>query len=524
MFGWLKKDSMKRVIIVNAEALETRVAVLENGRLEEFQVEHESETRIVGSVFKGRIQNLEHDLQAAFVDIGLKKNAFLHYWDMMPDDIQRMDIEEDMPRRRPGKRRRYTNEDIEKRFPPGSEIVVQVTKGPIGTKGPRVSAGISLPGRYLVLMPGASLKGVSRKIGDAAERNRLKKLLNRLILPENVGMIIRTAASGASRRSFVRDLKALLVSWQMLQEAINEKPAPACVYQEPDLVERAVRDWITEDIDRIIVDDRDRYEKVKDIASRISRRMKSRVQHYQGALPIFEHYEVERQLDDALRRKVNLKSGGCLVFDETEALIAVDVNTGRHKGSGSQEQAILDVNTEAVEEVARQLRLRNVGGLVVVDLIDMKSRKHQNAVYRAMKAALRRDRARTNVVPISELGLLEMTRQRAEAGVLSLMYVDCPYCHGRGSVKSTLSMSVDIQRQLRALMRKHAKAKETADLQVTVHPRILQRLKTEDEQVLVSLQSEFSGRLSFRADPTKHIEYFSITDGQTGETFYATPE
>jgi ribonuclease G len=528
MFGWLKRKEPKRLIVINAEPLEMRVAVVEDGRLEEFQVEHPSEDRIVGSIFKGRIQNLEHDLQAAFVDIGMRKNAFLHYWDMLPEEDPELDVDEDEdedgPRRRAGKRKRYTNQDIEKRFPAGSEIVVQVTKGPIGTKGPRVTAAISIPGRYLVMMPGTGLKGVSRKIGDASERHRLKKILNRLTIPANTGLIVRTAASGASKRAFVRDLRSLIDIWNQLQTNIAEKKAPCSVYEEPDLVERVVRDWITEEIDRIVVDSREKYDRIKEVAGRISRRMKSKIQHYEGLLPIFEHYEIERQLDETFRRKVLLKSGASLVIDETEALIAIDVNTGKHKGSGSQEEAILQVNTEAVEEVARQLRLRNVGGLVVVDLIDMKSRKHQNAVHRAMKNALRKDRARTNVLPISELGLLQMTRQRAEAGVLSTMYVDCPYCAGHGSVRSPLSMSVDIQRRIAAVMRTHARSKTLPDLVVTVHPRVLQRLRTEDEQILVDMQNRFSGGLNFRSDPAKHVEFFSVANATTNEVYFATPE
>jgi ribonuclease G len=459
MFGFMKKDTTKREIIINAERLETRVAVQEDGILEEFQIEHPSERRIVGCIYKGVIQNLENELQAAFVDIGLRKNAFLHYWDMIPDDSLRLDIEESRGedkdeeprskekaqgkgkgkdqrgggsgggrnrRRRTPRRKRYTNEEIAKRFPPGTEIVVQVTKAPISTKGPRVTANLSIPGRYLVMMPGSQLKGVSRKIADGKERQRLKKILDRLPLPEDCGIIVRTVASNARKRSFVRDLRSLNVSWEELQTALHEKQAPCCIYEEPALVERVVRDWLTEDVDRVYIDNREQFERIRDVAGRISRRARSRMVLYEGELPIFEHYDVEPQIDNAFRRQVMLPSGGCIVFDETEALIAVDVNTGRHKGRGSQEEVIFQVNTEAIDEVARQLRLRNVGGLVVLDLIDMKSRKHQGQIYRQMKLLLRRDRARTNVLSISDLGLMEMTRQRAEESILSSMVVDCP--------------------------------------------------------------------------------------------------
>ena len=533
-----KRNRTKREIIVNAESLETRVAILENDRLEEFQVEHPTEERIVGSIFKGRIQNLEHDLQAAFVNIGLKKNAFLHYWDMFPDDDMRLEREEGVRRssNRGGrgrgrrgrgrsnsnKRKRLSNEEIEQRFPPGSEIVVQVTKGAIGTKGPRVTASLSLPGRFLVLMPGSKLKGVSRKIADGEERARLKKVLARLEPPTDTGLIVRTAGSGTSRRAFVRDLRGLIASWEELRQNIIDKPAPCCVYHEPDLVERMIRDWLTEDVDRIVVDSPEKHDHVRKMAGTISRRARSRVTKYNGELPIFDHYNVENQISGAFRRKVTLRSGAYLVFDETEALIAIDVNTGRHKGQGSQEQAILEVNTEAVEEVARQLRLRNIGGLVVIDLIDMKSRKHQNTVYRTMRAALRRDRARTNVLQISDLGIMEMTRQRAEESLLSSIYTECPYCRGRGEVKSGLAMSVDVQRQISAVMRKRVNRGKALKLQVVVHPSVLERLREEDEQVLIELQSRFEGSLSFRSDATRHVESFQIRDAEKGDVLYTT--
>lgn len=524
-FNWLLgRRSVKRELLISAERLETRAAVVENGRVEEFLVEQTSSERLVGSIFKGRIQNLEHDLQAAFVDIGLKKNAFLHYWDMFPDDDSRLDIEDmESSGQRPPRKKRYTNEQIAKRFPIGSEIIVQVSKGPIGTKGPRVTASLSIPGRYLVMMPGCRLRGVSRKIGDAKERQRLKKILDRLPLPQEIGLIVRTIGAGASKRAFVRDVRGLLSIWHELHKNIKEKPAASCVYQEPDLIERVVRDYITEDIDRVMIDDEEAYNRIRTVASRISRRSCGLINRYSGQLPIFDAKGVESQLDEAFRRKVNLKSGGYLVIDETEALIAIDVNTGRHKGTGSQEDAILEVNLEAVEEVARQLRLRNVGGLVVIDLIDMKSRKHQNIVYKAMKNAVKRDRARTNVLPLSELGLMEMTRQRQEESLLSQMYETCPYCHGHGVIQSALSVSVKIQRQIASVMRKCKAQDDEVDLQVLVAPVVLDRMRREDEKLMVELQHSYGGHLSFRSEPLRHPETFEIRTS-AGKTLYATGE
>ena len=536
LFGWLRRSKTKREIIINAERLETRVAVMENGRLEEFMVEHPEEERLVGSVFKGRVQNLENDLQAAFVDIGLKKNAFLHYWDMTPDADALIDEEDGgeeegdrRGRQQKGGRKsnRLSDEEIAKRFPPGSEIIVQVTKGPISTKGPRVTANLSIPGRYLVMMPGAkdshgaTLRGVSKKIGDANERKRLKKILDRLPLPEGVGLVVRTVGAGATSRAFARDLRNLLSVWSEMQANVKSLRTPCCVFQEPGLCERVIRDWLTEDVDAIVIDDAASYESMREVAARISRRARSKIRRFDGDAGIFEHYGVERQLRDAFARQVPLKSGGYLVIDETEALIAVDVNTGHYKGKGSQEEAIREVNLEAVDEVARQLRLRNIGGLVILDLIDMKSRKHQREVCRALKEALKRDRARTNVLDISELGLLEMSRQRQDQSILSQLTSTCPYCRGSGFVKSPMAISIEIQRRLVALLRKAAAENRPFEPKIVIAPQVMQRLRTEDSAILARLQKEYETRLTFVSELHRHPEAFSILDAATSQVLYS---
>ena len=523
LFGWLKRSKLKREIIVNVEKLETRVAVLENGRLEEFMVEHPEAERLVGSVFKGRVQNLENDLQAAFVDIGLKKNAFLHYWDMTPDADALLDDDDEPKKAQKGGRKsnRLSDAEIAKRFPPGSEIIVQVTKGPSSTKGPRVTANLSIPGRYLVMMPGTRIRGVSKKIGDAKERQRLKKILDKLPLPENVGLVVRTVGAGASARAFARDLRNLLAVWNEMQSNTKRLRTPCCIFQEPDLCERVVRDWLTEDVDAIVIDDEKSYESMREVTGRISRRAKSKIRRYDGTTSLFEHYGLERQLAEAFARQVPLKSGGYLVIDETEALIAVDVNTGHHKGSGSQEEAILQVNLEAVDEVARQLRLRNIGGLVVLDLIDMKSRKHQKQVYRALKDALKRDRARTNVLEISELGLLEMSRQRQDRSILSMLTSKCPYCSGRGLVKSPMAVSVELQRKLTSLLRQAEADKRPFEPKIVIAPQVMQRLRTEDSDILAQLQKQFNTRLTFVSELHRHPEAFSILDAATGQVLYS---
>ena len=306
-----------------------------------------------------------------------------------------------------------------------------------------------------------------------------------------------------------------------MQGNVKNLRTPCCIFQEPDLCERVIRDWLTEDVDSIIIDDAERYESMREVAAHVSRRARAKIRRYDGETGIFEHFGIERQLRDAFARQVPLKSGGYLVIDETEALIAVDVNTGHYKGNGSQEEAIREVNLEAVDEVARQLRLRNIGGLVILDLIDMKSRKHQREVCRALKEALKRDRARTNVLDISELGLLEMSRQRQDSSILSQLTSTCPYCRGSGLVKSPMAISIEIQRRLVTLLRKAEADKKPFEPKIVIAPQVMQRLRTEDSAILAQLQKEFDTRLTFVSELHRHPEAFSILDAATSQVLYS---
>ena len=508
-------------IIINSESLETRVAILEEGRLEEFNIERTTQERLVGSIFKGKVKNLEDGLKAAFVDIGFEKNAFLHYWDIVPSNFDsgvEVVERENKKRAKP----RITQRDIPRLYPTGSEIVIQVTKGPIGTKGPRVTTNLSLPGRYLVLLPNSDQSGISRKIESQEERQRLKKILRSLTIPEGMGVVMRTAGEGKMARYFVRDLALLLEEWKGIQERITKQPMASCVFEEPDLIGRTVRDFLTEDVERIIVDSAPAYERVREMIGKVSKRSMSKVKHYTDSQPVFDRFNVTRQLESAFSRQVHLKSGGYIVVDETEALVAIDVNTGRHKGGKDQESTILNVNLEAAEEITRQLRLRNMGGLIVLDFIDMKSRRDQQQVYHRMKDGLRRDKAKTHVLPISQLGLMEMTRQRHSESVHSSVFHDCAYCKGRGVVKSSLTMSVEIQRKLSEILKKRTRDESDFQLRIVVHPDVLERLRTEDEKLLIEMEKRYFGKLSFRADPALHAEQFKIVNVTTNEELAST--
>jgi ribonuclease G len=341
-----------------------------------------------------------------------------------------------------------------------------------------------------------------------------------------VGIIARTAASGAAPKAIARDLRNLLEEYNELQHNVKTRIAPCCVFQEPGLVERVVRDWLTEDIECVVIDDEATFNEMREVTSKISRRARNKLRRYDGPANVFEHFNIERQLNAAFRRQVRLKSGGYLVIDETEALIAVDVNTGHHKSKGSgkdaQEQAILEVNKEAVTEVARQLRLRNIGGLVVLDLIDMKSMKHQRQVVKELKAALKRDRARTRVLNISDLGLLEMSRQRHERSILSKLSSACPCCHGYGHVKSPLAISIELQRQLTTLLRKSEEEKKPFVPKIVISPAVMNRLRTEDAQILAELQAKYNTKLTFVSELHRPPESYSILDAESGQLLYSS--
>jgi ribonuclease G len=518
-----KEKGSYRELIINSEPLEKRVALLVDGRLEKFEIERESDNRMVGGIFKGRIKNLDPGLKAAFVDIGYSKNAFLHYWDMLPAAADSSVEVVRVNRRRDAQPKGdVTVKDIPSLYPPGTDIVIQVTKGPIGSKGPRTTTNLSIPGRYLILTPYSDGCGISRKIEDNNERRRLKQLINELTIPEGMGVIVRTAGEGKKSRYFVRDLHILLKKWEEITKKMQDERAPTCLYMEPDLVERTVRDFLTEEVDRVLIDNKADFERTQALVSQISKRSRSRIALYNDSIPIFERFNIERQIEQTGQRKVPLPSGGEIVIDETEALIAIDVNTGSHKNkAGDEKNTIYAVNLEAAREIARQIRLRNLGGLIIIDFIDMKERRHRNAVYEKMVELMATDKARNHILPISQLGIMQMTRQRQQESLWSNLYTDCPYCRGRGIVKSATTMSVELQRRLSSVVRRLQARKDgkTYSLRVLVHPAVLERLRSEDADLLVRMEKSFGVQLAFRADPNYHIENFKIINANTGEEY-----
>ena len=519
-----KKPSGKEIII-SAESLETRVGIMKSKQLEDFTMERNNDERIVASIYKGKVRNLEDRLEAAFVDIGIEKNAFLHYWDILPANLEKQyEVIE-----RKGKRRktpRISKKDIPKKYPAGSEIILQIQKGPIGTKGPRATTHLSIPGRFLVLLPNSDQLGISKKISDPKERKRLKSILQDLDIPDNMGAILRTAGEGRRKAYFVRDLAMLMDQWREVKDRIDNEPAPTCVFREPDLIERTVRDFLTDDVDRILIDNKSSFDRMQTLIGKVSPNSKKKVQHYSEAQPIFDKFGITKQLEAAFSRKVNLKSGGALVIDETEALVAIDVNTGSHKGGGKdQSSTILRVNMESAEEVCRQLKLRNMGGLIVIDFIDMKHARDRKKVENKMKECLRKDKAKTHVLAISQLGLMEMTRQRHSESVQSTFHDECHYCNGRGNIKSPVTMSVEIQRKLTEIMRSRDTAEESDFiLRVVVNPNVLDRLRREDEDLIINFEKKYLVKLEFRADTSFHAEQFTILNGTNNRELVSVGE
>ena len=516
------EEKVYREIIINSAPLERRVALLVDGVLEKFEVERVGEDRMVGSIYKGKIQNLEPGLKAAFVDIGQAKNAFLHYWDILPAaaDSAVEIVRENQSQAQRQRRDTLSIKDIPRLYPVDTEIIVQVTKGQIGSKGPRTTTTFPIPGRYLVLMPNSGQCGISRKIEDSKERDRLRNILRTLTIPEGMGVIVRTAGEGKQLRYFVRDLHLLLKTWDDVAHKIANSSDPTCVYQEPDLVGRTVRDFLTENIDRVIVDNPEDYNSIVEMIQSISPRSQNKVYLFDESIPIFERFNIERQIEQTFQRRVGLPSGGELVIEETEALTAIDVNTGSHKGEGGDaKDFIVQCNLEAAAEAARQIRLRNIGGLIIVDFIDMKNGKDRNMVYSTMRQHMADDKAKTQILPISPLGILQMTRQRQQESNASGIYTSCPYCHSRGIVKSPRAMSVEIQRRLTSLIRRERQRTKTGTLafRILLHPTNLERLRVEDEQHLIDIEKAYDVQLSFRADPVFHLENFKILDVNSGE-------
>lgn len=489
-------------IVVNVSNRETRIALLEDGKLTEYRVEREE--RVVGSIFKGIVQNVLPGMDAAFVDIGLERNAYLSLADVMPDEGA--DNSPSAMRRTELRRRK-----IKDLLRPGQQVMVQVTKGPRGTKGARVSTRIALPGRSVVLMPEANNIGVSRKIEERSERERLKKIGER-IRPDGFGIIMRTECEGRTEEDLRNDVAYLVNLWSDVLKNAKKMRAPVIVHKDQSLLFRTLRDLFGETFSRMVIDDPDEYEKVHLVAGIVSPHLKEKINLYDKDEPIFDHYGIERELDRLMQHKVPLKSGGSLVIDEMEALTAIDVNTGKQVGSINLEDTVLKANIEACDEILRQLRLRDMGGIIVCDFIDMENESARKQVLDRFTAGLEKDRARTRVGRVSSLGLVEVTRKRTGESVTQELTEICPMCTGVGRIPSKETVSLWIERDM------WRKEKEPGDaFLIACNPAVVEALIGSDGENVEMLEHEMRRGIFIRADFDMQHEEYEILSGTIEE-------
>jgi ribonuclease E len=515
---------MKQEMLINvAQPEECRIAIVEDGVLEELYVERTSQGNYVGNIYKGKIVNLEPSIQAAFVDFGVGRNGFLHISDVEPQYFRQGGYDPNRPinpdgsqtpdavhagaenggergGRRDGGRGRAGGRSsaqrlgvrprikppIQEIFQRGDEVLVQVIKEGMGTKGPTLSTYISIPGRYLVLMPALGRIGVSRKIESDDDRRRLRDILRELNPPRGVGFIVRTAGTDRTKKELSRDLAYLLRLWKVIVRRIKKHPAPIDIYEESDMIIRTIRDIFTADVDAIYIDEPAAHERAKEFLQIVMPRYVSRLQHYEGKEPLFQRYNLDEAIAQINQRKVPLKNGGSLVIDQTEALVAIDVNSGNFRTDGSAEESAFQLNKIAAKEIARQLRLRDLGGVVVNDFIDMRKDRHQREVEHTLRDAVKRDRARTKILRTSPFGLIEMTRQRIRPSLKRSVYKECPACSGSGQVKSAESMAIEVVRKL--LLRTHLE--QVSKVTVTVEEEVALYLNNKKRRELAKIEDD----------------------------------
>jgi len=528
---------MKQEMLINvAQPEECRIAIVEDGLLEELYVERSSQDNYVGNIYKGKIVNLEPSIQAAFVDFGVGRNGFLHISDVEPQYFRQggYDPDQVIPsegargdaqideessgkkesngrtktatrRTRPGARPRI-KPPIQEIFRRGDEVLVQVIKEGIGTKGPTLSTYISIPGRYLVLMPALGRIGVSRKIEDEDARRRLRDILRELNPPKGLGFIVRTAGTDRTKKELSRDLAYLLRLWKVIVRRVKKTVAPVDIYEESDMIIRTIRDIFTNEVDAIHIDEPEAFERAKEFLQIVMPRYVHRLQFYEGKEPLFHKYKLDDEIARINQRQVPLRGGGSLVIDQTEALVAIDVNSGSFRTDGSAEETAFKLNQIAAGEIARQLRLRDLGGVVVNDFIDMRKDRHRRIVERTLRDAMKRDRARTKILRTSPFGLIEMTRQRIRPSLKRSVYKECPGCSGSGLVKSAESMAIEVIRKLLMC----AQQENVAQITVTVEEEVASYLNNRKRRELTNLEDEHDLQVSILSREDVSPEYLRI--------------
>jgi ribonuclease G len=509
-------------ILLNIESKETRYAHVKHGQLHDLIVERKKSRQLTGNIYRGKVTNILHNIQSAFIDIHEGENGFIHISDILENtqkfqEMFDMDFEVvESQSTRSNKSKKEKDQDISKLLKIDQPVLVQVVKEPIGSKGARLTSNISIAGRYLVLLPNSPHRGVSRKIEDRSARERLKKLIRSFEMPMDMGLICRTACINATTDMLVDEANDLLRTWQSIVENFEKSPRPTLLYAESDLIKRALMTAIDKKFDRILIDDYSTYQTCKRLYEKYRNEHLLKVELYRDKAPIFERFNIEKEIERALKRKIWLPSGGYLFFDRTEAMTTIDVNSGRssHQSSSNDvEEALVRINMEASEEIARQLRLRNIGGLIICDFIDMRSRKNQRRVLDRLKEAMKEDSAKCTILGMSEFGLVEMTRQRNRESLVQTVFVSCPYCSGSGTIKNFESVSLEIERALKKLIHHQ----QQFALQLTCHPEVDHYLHHQDKDYLRKFAEKNEAQLSFSTDENLHLNdfhFFSTTSGK----------
>lgn len=491
---------MSSILVINSTSLEKRVALVKGGALAEFHIERGQERGLVGNIYKGRVLRVLPGMQAAFVDIGEARAGFLYVADV--HTLHLNPATDKMPEPSPRGRSKGTIQDL---LEEGQQIIVQVSKEPIGSKGARLTGHISLPGRYLVYMPTTDHVGISRRIADEEERERLRTVVEEH-RPEGSGFIVRTACEGVNEQLLADDMNMLVKLWGQVLSGRTGKKAPVELYAEHDVILRATRDLFSTDLEKIVLDDADDYERVMAFAGTYVPSAVGKIDRYTGSEPIFDAYGIEIELERALARKVWLKSGGYIVIDHTEAMTCIDVNTGRYVGKNTLEDTIVKINVEAAEEIVYQLQLRGIGGLIIIDFIDMERPASREKVYDALTTALEGDKARTNVLHISDFGLVEMTRKRVRESMVQYLCDECPYCEGKGYVKSAETVAYEI---IRDIVRE-AGVHDEQTLSVRLHPAVASVLREDERDALTNLEAGFGKRIRLVTESSFHLETYEI--------------
>jgi len=488
----------KEMLINVLEGEECRIAVVSDGQLEQIHLERTSANRHVGNIYKGRVNNIEPSIQAAFVDVGMPKNGFLHVSDILPSAYPKRAHapEKDAPK---GRKRSLKIQQI---YKPGDEIIVQITKEGIGTKGPSLTTALSVPGRYLVLMPGLSRLGVSRKIENDEDRRELRELLASLDPPTGLGLIVRTAGLGRGKRDLKRDLNYLKRLWKAVQARAKTAKAPAEIFRESDLVVRTLRDIYTPDINTIWIDAEPVFRRVRDFMKVAMPRHVGCAKLYDATVPLFHKYKIEQAIEQIYSRIVQLPKGGTLVIDQTEALVTVDVNSGKFRHGKDAEEAAHQLNVIAAKEAVRQIRLRDLGGLILIDFVDMEETENRRHVERTLRQEMKGDRARYRMLRMSKFGIVEMTRQRVQPSLQGTTYMDCPACHGTGIVKNRESLALEVVRHIRLL----ASRTDVATIEVTVGQRAAEFITNQKRATLAQLESDLHKRIRIVNDPKAPLD------------------